>query len=92
MSVSDKRCGACDGSIRENEMPLETLNTAANFGIAGAVIVVVILFLKHLKDEREAFSVLIQNHLHQSAALWERAVDTLDQIKETLVRLNGKGK
>ena len=57
------------------------------FGPAGAVILVVVLFLRHLSSMRSAFTTVITNHLEHTRDDHSQFVGVLDGLKGAISEL-----
>ena len=62
-------------------------DTIAQFGAAGAVIAVVVMFLKHLAGKDKAFNDIITNHLEHSTAAQEKSADANKELAIALTEL-----
>ena len=68
-------------------MPPVSWDTIAQLGAAGAVIVVVVMFLKHLATKDEAFNAVVTNHLEHSTAAQEKAAEANKELATALGEL-----
>ena len=56
---------------------IETLKVIADLGATAAVLFVVWIFMRHIKEQRESFLETIRNHLDHST-------QAIDQLKSVL--------